>query len=237
MSFQSWGQLSEQDAAAEKRRPAGPIQYVAPIGAALIVVGSILPFADGVSLEGEPVMTNGLSGAGDGLILATLALVIAALVVRGSAMESRVRTVYLASPVMAYLSVPVWLTAVRVSNNNVASWSSGDLGPGLWLTGVGVGVLVLSTTWILITNPFRAGPESSADAAAQRERLREAVAAVVGIVVGSAIGLAVAASLFPRIEFFVLYNLGLFLGGLLGARVAVLIARRLPRGEHSSRPS
>ena len=202
-----------------------PARVVVGAGAALGVLGGLMPWAEGISpgLRGfEPVFFSGLGGAGDGLVILILSGVVGFLTLHRTPALSRVRTVRLAPAVLVALAAITWANGYRATLLEIAAWErrggNGGIAPGLWLVAVGVVAMAAGTIWLLPPAiRWQAQTGDPSDVVTIRGRDVAVVAAgLAGIVPGGALGIAIGLELTGPMIIGTL-AFGALIGGMLGA--------------------
>jgi hypothetical protein len=222
-----------------------PARVTVGIGAAMAVVGGLMPWAQGTvpgRLGFEPAFFSGLGGAGDGVLLVILAATIAFLVLHHTPVDSRIRLVHVIPYVLIGLAAITCLNGYRAAMLEIAAWErrggSGEIAPGLWLAAGGVAVMAIGAAALLprLVRWTRAGDDPADLMTVSARGIAEVVAGLVGVLLGGAIGIQVAVSLTP-VPVIGLIALGAVFGALLGAyagswasgQVADVIERRRGR--------
>jgi hypothetical protein len=202
-----------------------PARVAVGIGAALGLLGGVMPWAEGSSPGRggfEPVLFSGLGGAGDGLVVLILSATLAFLTLHRTPALSRVRTVRLAPAVLVALAAITWANGYRATLLEIAAWErrggSGGIAPGLWMVAVGVVAMAAGTIWLLPPAiRWQAQADDPTDVVTIRGRDVAVVAAgLAGIVPGGALGIAVGLELTGPMIIGTL-AFGAVIGGMLGA--------------------
>ncbi len=178
-----------------------PARIIVGIGAVFAVVAGAMPWAEG-SAPGhqgfEPVFFSGLAGAGDGLALIIVAAAVGILTIHETPATSRVRTVRLAPAILVVLAMATWVNGYRAAVAEIAAWErrggSGSPAPGLWLAGLGIGLMAVGTLWLLPqVVRWQRRSDDPADVVTFGWRVAaEAAGGIAGALVGAAAGIAVA---------------------------------------------
>lgn len=203
-----------------------PLRLTLAVGAAIMIVGAFLPWAEGM-IGFLPVRFGGLDGAADGLILATLGFVLLVI--------ARSRD-FLDAPDGGRRSVPMliglvcfglWLLGRQTAEMEIAAWEdddgSGSIAMGYWIAGVGVVVVAIVGTFTSLRH--RDGETSSLTSLLRMPRRTDlaSLGAMLGGVAGAIAAGAGALALFPPqavgapLLFFA--AIGFVLGAYAGRRV------------------
>ncbi len=179
-----------------------PARIVVGIGAAIAVVASVMPWAEGITRGHagfEPVFFSGTGGAGDGVVLLLVSAAAGLLTVHRTPATSRVRSIRLAPAILVVLAVCSWLNGYRAVGLEVAAWirngGSGGPAPGLWLAALGIVLMAAGTAWLL--PPVIRWQSASGDPSdlieVSRGGVARVIAGIAGTFVGAAVGMALTA--------------------------------------------
>lgn len=204
-----------------------PLRLTLVIGAGLVIVGSFLSWADG-HLPGAVTVGFSPMTSPDGVILPIVAAAAIGLALSEGVAESRTRTLQVALAVLGVVAVLDWIIALGSADSQVQEWhrknGTGEIGPGIWLGGVGVALLAVSGT-ILSIRAWRTNGAADLGevVVTRRSAIRaglEVAGGVGGFVGGMVFGLAVAG---PA-------GIGLMtFGSLFGGVIGIAIGNRLGR--------
>jgi hypothetical protein len=177
-----------------------PIRLGFTIGALIMLVGALLPWAEG-KIGLLPVRFGGFDGAADGLILAAFAIV-AILMARGPDFLFAVDGVRRWAPLLLGLAcVGIWLLGWQSAQFRIQGWVDDD-GSGsmtIWYWVTGVGVAILAVTGAYATLRYHPGQTSDPLALVRRPRRSDAVALLgwIGGIAGLVLGASLALSIVP----------------------------------------
>jgi hypothetical protein len=202
-----------------------PARIVVGVGAALGVVGGVLPWAEG-RVPGltafDRVFFSGLAGAGDGLVIVIVCASAGLLTLHHTPALSRVRTVRLAPAILVVVAAMTWVNGYRAMQVVIEGWhrrgGSGGVAPGLWMVGIGIILMTIGTIPLL---PAVVRWQRAADDPADLVTIRPRDVAVVagsigGVVVGAAAGIALGLALTgPHLVGTLAF--GAMFGGVFGA--------------------
>jgi hypothetical protein len=205
-----------------------PLRLALVVGSGLVIVGSLLSWADG-QLPGRIAVDFSPTTSPDGVILPILAAGAIALGLNEGVAESRTRTLQAALAVLGVLAVLIWISALGSANREIVDWQrqhgTGTIGPGIWLAAVGVVLLAVCGT-ILSLQAWRtngAAGDPSDVTVTRRSVARaatEVAGGVVGLVGGIVLGLVIAGP--PGLA---VMALGSILGGAAGLAAGNRVAR------------
>jgi hypothetical protein len=203
-----------------------PLRLGLLVGAAVMIVGAFLPWAEGM-LGFLQVRFGGFDGAADGLIMATLGGILVLMAWRDDFLEA-VDGAQRWSPMLIGLAcVALWLLGRQSAELRILSWEeddgSGSIVAGYWIAGLGVAaVAVVGSIASLRRRPGETGVPLPRPRMPRRDDV-ESVAAVMGAILGAIAGGAAALNLFasPAVGVPLLFFgfLGFVFGGLAGQSV------------------
>lgn len=211
-----------------------PLRLGLVIAAVVTVVGAVMPWAEG-RVGFLPVRFGGFDGAADGLILATLGLVLL-FVYRNRDFLDAIDGARRWAPMLIGLScVALWLLGRQSAEIAISHWveddGSGSLVVGWWIAGVGaIAVALLGSIATLRLRPGESRTPTPRPRVPRREQI-VSVSAGVGAVLGAIVGGTAALNLFPpqavgvALMFFA--ALGLVFGGFAGQSVGERLRRYL----------
>jgi len=211
-----------------------PIRLAYAIGAGIMFVGALLPWAEG--LVGKlPVRFGGFDGAADGLILAGFALV-ALLFARSPEFMYAVDGPRRYAPMLLGLvSLGVWLLGWQAGQMAIAGWEdddgSGTMVIGYWIAGIGVAIVAVVGSYATLR--YHEGQTSNPTALVRVPRPSDLgpVLGWIGGIVGLFAGAAAALEIFPPITasapMIFMAGIGLIAGFYVGRSVGRLLGRRL----------
>jgi hypothetical protein len=134
----------------------------------------------------------------DGVILPLIAAIAAALVLSRGVAESRTRSLQASLAGAGVAAVLIWISALGAADRIVGSWAAlgykSQIGPGIWVSGVGAALLAAAGT-ILSVRAWRrngAGTDPSDVVIISRRTIAQAVSEVLGGVIGLIGGIALA---------------------------------------------
>jgi hypothetical protein len=176
-----------------------PVRLAIAIGAVIMLVGAMLPWAEGM-VGLLPVRFGGFDGAADGLILAGFA-VVALLFARSPDFLDAVDGARRYAPLLLGLAcVGVWLLGWQAGQIRIAGWvedsGDGSMSVGYWIAGVGV--LIVAVAGAYATFRYHEGQTSDPRALLRMPRRSDAVTlfAWIGGLAGLALGAWAAAEYF-----------------------------------------
>lgn len=205
-----------------------PLPTTLAIGAVIVMIGAFLPWAQGM-IGFLPVAFGGMDGAADGLILATLAIVLLVLAWKDD-FEEPIGGIRRWLPlVIGLVCIGVWVLGWQSAHLAIAHWEDDDgrgaIMPGYWLAGLGVAVVAV--VGAIVTLRPRAG-EPRPPLPRPRPPRRDDIPAV-GAWVGGAVGaLAFGAATIALFEP-VSVGIPLLFFGAIGAIVGVSSGRAAGR--------
>ena len=219
---------------AETGRPLyrDPLRLGLTVGAAIMMVGALLPWAEGqVGLL--IVRFGGLEGAYDGLILATLGLVLLLIARSRDFLDAPDGGRRWAPMLIGLVCLGIWLLGRQQAEQAIAAWEdddgSGSLVTGYWITGGGVLLVLIIGSFASLRH--HEGETSSATSFLRKPRRSDAPAlgATLGSIAGAIAGAQAALALFPPVAvgapllFFA--GIGFVVGAWAGRRVASVLLR------------
>jgi hypothetical protein len=172
-----------------------PGRIVLLIAAVGLVLGGLMPWAEGRDPAGFPVAYTPQAGLAEGYLLLVSALILAILASGRVLVESGSRTVQLLPLAVAVVALAMWLGADRTSLMHIEEWTSGG-GFGaqtVWrvLTAGAIVAIVAGTIWLEFTRPAEVRGRTRglvAEWRPSRVGLTEAVVAGVFGIAGALIG-------------------------------------------------
>jgi hypothetical protein len=214
-----------------------PIRLAFAIGAVIMFVGALLPWAEGM-IGFLPVQFGGFQGAADGLILAALAIV-ALLFARSQDFLYAVDGMRRWAPMLLGLAcVGLWLLGFQAAQMTIAGWveddGHGSMVIGYWIAGIGVGILAIVGSYASLR--YHEGQTSDPLGFVRRPRRTDAgpILAWIGGIAGLFIGAIAALEIFPPISasapMVFMAGFGMILGAYLGRTVGGAIGRSGSRG-------
>jgi hypothetical protein len=202
------------------------------IGAGIIVLGGLLPWAEG-RIGFLPKQFGGLDGAADGLILVTLGLVLLFIVRNRQALDASEGIGRWAPLLIGITCLAIWLLGRLSAERAIANWEnetgSGSLSIGFWLTGIGVIPVLIFGSYASLR---RRDGETSSVASILRMPRRSDLASVIaggGAIAGAIGGVNLALAMFPAVTvgvpmlFFA--GIGIILGAWVGRRLGTLLGK------------
>ncbi|HET9345267.1 MAG TPA: hypothetical protein VFO05_06160 [Candidatus Limnocylindrales bacterium] len=210
-----------------------PVRLGLAIGAAIMFVGALLPWAEGM-VGLLPVRFGGFDGAADGLILAAFAIV-ALLMVRSPDFLEAVDGPRRWAPLLLGLAcVGVWLLGWQSAQFRIEGWEdddgSGSMTIGYWIAGVGVALLAVVGAYATLRH--HEGQTSDPLALVRMPRRSDAVTLVgwVGGIGGLVVGALAALAIFPpqsvSAPMLFMAAIGLIAGAYLGRSLGRVVAGR-----------
>jgi hypothetical protein len=204
------------------------------IGAGIMAVGAMLPWAEGL-VGFLPVRFGGLDGAADGLILATLALVLL-LIARSQDFLDAADGARRWAPMLIGLGcVALWLLGRQSALQAIAGWQNddghGSIVVGYWVAGLGVAIVTVVGTFATLR--YHEGQTTDPTALLRLPRRTDAapLGTTIGAIGGGVAGGVLALAIFPPsavsapLVFFA--GIGLVAGGYVGRALGKGIARLL----------
>jgi len=210
-----------------------PARIIVGIGAAMAVIGGLMPWAEGVApgFTGiEQVFFSGLGGAGDGIVILLVCTAAGLLTLHRTPAESRVRTVRLAPAGLVLVAAMTWVNGYRAAEAAIEVWhrrgGQGGMAPGLWLVGIGVLLMAIGTVPLLPeVLRWRPAEGDPADLVSVRPRdVLVAAGGVAGAVVGAAAGIALGLALTGP-QLVGTLAIGAIFGGMFGAYGGAWVGR------------
>jgi hypothetical protein len=205
-----------------------PLPTALAIGAVILMIGAFLPWAQGM-IGFLPVSFGGMDGAADGLILATLALVLLLLAWKDDFTEP-IGGIRRWLPLVAGLvCVGIWVLGWQSANLAISHWADddgrGSIVAGYWVAGVGVAIVTIAGAVITLRprvgEPRMPVPQPRAP---RRDDIPEVVAWIGGVAGALVLG-AAALALFQPVS----VGIPLLFFGSIGAMVGVHWGRSLGR--------
>src|SRR5688500_2852374 len=124
-----------------------PLPTALAIGAVILMIGARLPWAQGM-IGFLPVSVGGMDGAADGLLLATLALVLLLLAWTDAFTEPIGGIRRWLPLVVGLICVGIWVLGWQSANLAISRWADDDGGgsivAGYWVAGVGVAIVTIA---------------------------------------------------------------------------------------------
>ena len=207
-----------------------PLRFAIALGAAIMIIGGFLPWAEG-RIGFLPVRFGGLDGAADGLILATLGLVMLIIAWNRDFLEAPDGGRRWTPMIIGLTCLGIWLLGRQQALQEIAAWEdddgSGSIVVGYWVAGLGVLTLALLGSFASLRH--HEGEESSATALIRRPRRSDAepLGAAIGAIAGAIAAGWGALAIFPPttvgapLIFFV--GIGFVIGAYAGRRLGVLL--------------
>lgn len=202
-----------------------PARVLVGIGAALAVIGGLMPWAEGRApgLTGvEPIFFSGLAGAGDGLVILVVCASAGLLTLHRTPALSRVRTVRLAPALLVLTAAVTWANGYRAAQAAVEGWhrrgGDGGIAPGLWLVGIGILLMAAGTVPLLPAALRWQRAEGDPDEllTVRPRDVMIVAGGIVGVGVGAAAGIALGLALTgPQLVGTLVF--GAMFGGMAGA--------------------
>jgi hypothetical protein len=228
-----------QPAAVERLRGLrdDPGRAVLLVAAALLLAGSLLPWAEGIDPGGHPIAYTAQEGLAEGFILIVVVLILAVLAGSRVLVETTSRTTQLLPLALAVVALAMWLGAERTSLEYIADWTNGG-GSGhqtnmRLVTALGIVLIVAGTLWLEFSRP--------ADVRGATRGLRvewhisrvgaleASVAAVLAVIGAVVAGVATIFALGPNGSFFAVFT-SMF-GMAVGISVGLGLVRWFRGGE------
>jgi hypothetical protein len=213
-----------------------PTRLGVGIGALVVVLASIPPWATGYAPPSGDVAFRGLEGAGDALILIVLALIAGGMTLNRAAANSSIRVVQLVPLVVAIVGALIWVIARTETRAAVDEWirrgGTGHEEITIWVVGAGqLAVLALSTLlaarrWA--ETPAVAVGRLRADEHTTWVSIVQAIGVVIGGVAGFAAGIGLVERYVtskPSLLFLVVAVLCAGLGAYIGSWLTHLVFR------------
>jgi len=208
-----------------------PIRLGFAIGAAIMFVGALLPWAEGM-VGLLPVRFSGFDGAADGLTLAAFSIV-ALLTARSPDFLYAVDGARRWAPLLLGLAcVGIWLLGWQFGQLRIQGWEDddghGSMAIGYWIAGVGVSIVAVVGAYATLR--YHEGQTSNPTALVRRPRRSDAIALLgwIGAIVGLVAGASAALSIFPpaaaSAPMLFMAAIGVIVGAYLGRAVGRLIA-------------
>jgi hypothetical protein len=134
-----------------------PGRIVLLIVAVGLLLGGLMPWAEGKDPAGLPIAYTPQAGLAEGYLLLVSALILAVLAAGRVLVENSSRTVQLLPLAVAIVAVAMWLGADRASLLHIEEWTSGG-GFGVqtvWRTVTAVAIvgILAGTIWLELTRP------------------------------------------------------------------------------------
>lgn len=211
-----------------------PLRLGLLVGAAVMIVGAVMPWAEGM-VGLLAVRFGGFDGAADGLIMATLGGVLVVMAWKDDLLEAVDGAPRWAPMLIGLACVALWLLGRQSAELRIRSWEdddgSGSMVIGYWIAGLGVAAVALvGSIASLRRRPNETGLPLPRPRLPRRDDV-EGLAAAVGAILGAVAGGAAALSLFasPAVGVPLLFFgfLGLVFGGFAGQSIGRRL-RRLP---------
>lgn len=205
-----------------------PLPTALAIGAVILIVGAFLPWAQGM-IGLLPVAFGGMDGAADGLILATLALVLLLLAWKDD-FEEPIGGIRRWLPLsIGLLCIGIWVLGWQSAHLAISHWEDddgrGSIVPGYWLAGIGVAIVAVVGT-IVTLRPRTGEPRIPLPTPRTPTRTDlPAIGGVLGGVIGVLVLAAATIALFEPIA----VGIPLLFFGTIGAIVGVSWGRALGR--------
>ena len=208
-----------------------PIRLGFAIGAVIMFVGALLPWAEGM-VGLLPVRFGGFDGAADGLTLAAFSIV-ALLMARSPDFLFAVDGVRRWAPLLLGLGcVGIWLLGWQSGQFRIQGWEDddghGSMAIGYWIAGVGAAIVAAVGAYATLR--YHEGQTSNPTALVRRPRRSDAVAlvgwlgAVVGLVLGASAALAIFQPAAVAAPMLFMAAIGVIAGAYLGRALGRLIA-------------
>ncbi len=212
----------------DRRLFSEPLPTALAGGAVALIIGSLLPWAQGM-IGLQPVAFGGMDGAADGLILATLALVLLVLAWKEDFSEPIEGIRRWLPLVVGMICLGIWILGWQSATLAISHWEDddgrGSIATGYWVAGAGVAIVAV--VGAIITLRRRRG-EPRIPIPQPRMARRDDIpglAGFIGGVAGAVLLGAAALALFEPVSVGIPL---LFFGGI-GAIVGVAWGRRLGR--------
>jgi hypothetical protein len=211
-----------------------PIRLAYAIGAAIMFVGALLPWAEG--LVGKlPVRFGGFDGAADGLILAGFSIVALLFARSPDVMDAVDGPRRYAPMLLGLMCVGVWVLGWQAGQQAIAGWEdddgSGSMVIGYWIAGIGVAVVAVVGSFSTLR--YHEGQTTNPTALLRLPRASDLgpLLTWVGGIVGLFGGAAVALEIFPPITasapMIFMAGIGLIGGAYIGRSIGRLLGRLL----------
>lgn len=209
-----------------------PLRLALAIGAGIMAVGAMLPWAEGL-IGFLPMRFGGLDGAADGLILATLALVLLLIARSQDFLDAPDGARRWAPMLIGLACVALWLLGRQSALQAIAGWENddghGSIVIGYWIAGLGVATVTIIGSFATLR--YHEGQTTDPTALLRLPRLSDAapLGTTIGGLGGSIGGGVLALATFPPsavsapLVFFA--GIGLVAGGYVGRAVGKRIAR------------
>ena len=205
-----------------------PLPTALAVGAVILMIGAFLPWAQGM-IGYLPVAFGGMDGAADGLILATLALVLLLVAWKDDFTEpiGGIRRWLPLS--VGLVCVGIWVLGWQSANMAIARWADddgrGSIVAGYWIAGAGVAIVAIVGA-VVTLRPRQGEPRPPLPElrAPRRDDIPDIVA-WIGAAVGAVVLGAAALALFDPVA----VGIPLVFFGAIGAMLGVHWGRSIGR--------
>jgi hypothetical protein len=211
-----------------------PLRLALAIGAVIMAVGAMLPWAEGL-VGFLPVRFGGLDGAADGLILATMGLILMLIARSSDFLDANDGARRWAPMLIGFACVALWLLGRQSALQAIAGWENddghGSIVVGYWIAGVGVALVTVVGTFATLR--YHEGQTTDPTALLRMPRRTDAgpLGTAIGAIGGAVGGGVLAVSLVPpsavSAPLVFLAGIGLVAGGYVGRAVGNRLARLL----------
>lgn len=209
-----------------------PLRLALIVGAVVMAIGAMMPWAEGM-VGLLPVRFGGFDGAADGLILATLGLVLV-FIGRNRDFLDAVDGARRWAPMLIGLAcVALWLLGRQSSEIAISHWEeddgSGSLVIGWWIAGIGaLAVAIVGSIAPLRLRPGETRPPVPRPRMPRRDDI-ESLSAAAGAIVGALLAGIAALNLFPSaavgVPLLFFGALGFVFGGFVGQSLGQRLRR------------
>jgi hypothetical protein len=207
-----------------------PIRLAFAIGAGIMFVGAMLPWAEGM-VGLLPVQFGGFDGAADGLILAGFAIV-GLLFARSPDFLNAVDGARRWAPLLLGLGcLGIWLLGWQAGQMRIAGWEDddghGSMALGYWVAGVGAIIVAVAGSYATLR--YHEGQTSNPLAFLRLPRRSDAVTlgAWMGGLAGGWLGVSAALAIFPPVAasapMLFMGSIGLIVGAYAGRAVGRIV--------------
>jgi hypothetical protein len=222
------------------KAPAGPsilrdpMRLAYAIGAGIMFVGALLPWAEGL-VGFLPKTFGGFEGAADGLILAAFAIIALLFAWRPDFLYAVEGARRFAPLFLGIGCVGIWLLGLQAANMAIAGWEKddghGSVVIGYWIAGLGVWIVAL--VGANATLRYHEGQTSDPTSLIRRPRWSDSgpiltwVGGIGGLIVGASLALATFSPVTVAAPMVFLGGFGMIAGAYAGRAVGNAVGRRL----------
>lgn len=207
-----------------------PLRLALIVGAVVMAIGAMMPWAEGM-VGLLPVRFGGFDGAADGLILATLGLVLIGMAWKDDFLEAVDGARRWAPMLIGLACIALWLLGRQSAEIAIRHWEDddgrGSLVVGYWIAGAGVlACAIAASIASLRRRPGETGFPVPRPRMPRRDDI-ESIAAAVGAITGAALGGFAVVNLFDSPALGVPLLFFVTLGLVFGAFAGQSVGRRL----------